>query len=59
MAANLSLLLNSSGLLILLPSIRMGCRMFWMMFLGVFPNCWRVSNGGVEGLSITFLKLYL
>ncbi|MHC3129117.1 MAG: AbrB/MazE/SpoVT family DNA-binding domain-containing protein [Candidatus Bathyarchaeota archaeon] len=27
--------------------------------LGVFPNCWRVSNGGVEGLSITFLKLYL
>jgi hypothetical protein len=54
MAANLSLLLNSSGLIILLPSIRMGCCMFWMMFLGVFPNCWKVSNGGVKGLSITF-----
>jgi len=28
MAASLSLLLNSSGLIILLPSIRMGCLMF-------------------------------
>jgi hypothetical protein len=58
MAANLSFLLYSSGLIIL-PSIRMGVRMFWMMFLGVFANCWRVSNGGVKCLSITFLKLYL
>ena len=54
MASNLSLLLNSSGLIILLPSIRMGCCMFWMMFLGVFPNCWKVSNGVMKGLSITF-----
>ena len=54
MAAKLSLLLNSSGLIIFLPSIRMGCLMFCFKSSGL--GFFVVEGGVVLQQQMIFLK---